>query len=84
MSTTFGNNLERPCVDCGGHPLRAVHDRNSAAFTHYYVPPAEHEQPAPDSGLICKSHGLAVLVTHVNDGEPCSDYLNTVTKESRL
>lgn len=28
-------------------------------------------------GEICKSHGLAVLVTHVNDGEPCSDYLHT-------
>lgn len=27
-------------------------------------------------GTICKSHGLAVLVTHVNDGEPCSDYLS--------
>lgn len=27
-------------------------------------------------GTICKSHGLAVLVTHVNDGEPCSDYLH--------
>lgn len=24
---------------------------------------------------ICTSHGLAILVTHVNDGEPCSDYL---------
>ena len=26
-------------------------------------------------GTICKTHGLAVLVTHVNDGEPCSDWL---------
>jgi hypothetical protein len=24
---------------------------------------------------ICPSHGLAILITHVNDGEPCSDYL---------
>ena len=32
---------------------------------------------------ICTSHGLAVLVTHVNDGEPCSDYLsgNSVPSE---
>lgn len=49
MSTTFGNSLERPCVDCGGHPLRAVHDRNGAGFTHYYVAPVEHEQPASES-----------------------------------
>jgi hypothetical protein len=27
-------------------------------------------------GAICRSHGLAILVTHVNDGEPCSDYLH--------
>lgn len=27
-------------------------------------------------GTICRSHGLAVLITHVNDGEPCSDYLS--------
>src|SRR5687768_8334264 len=26
---------------------------------------------AVPQGDICKSHGLAVLVTHVNDGEPC-------------
>ncbi len=26
-------------------------------------------------GGVCKSHGLAVLTTHVNDGEPCTDYL---------
>ena len=25
---------------------------------------------------ICPSHGLAVLVTHVNDGEPCDDFLS--------
>ncbi len=28
-------------------------------------------------GDICPTHGLAVLVTHVNDGEPCSDYAGT-------
>jgi hypothetical protein len=29
------------------------------------------------NSAICKSHGLAVLMTHVNDGEPCSDYLSS-------
>jgi hypothetical protein len=27
------------------------------------------------TGQVCASHGKAVLVTHVDDGEPCSDYL---------
>lgn len=26
-------------------------------------------------GKICPSHGRAVLVTHIDDGEPCTDYL---------
>ena len=26
-------------------------------------------------GIVCKTHGLAVLTTHVNDGEPCTDFL---------
>lgn len=36
-------------------------------------------------GQICKSHGQAVLVTHVSDGKACEDYLNasvdSTTKE---
>lgn len=38
-------------------------------------PPPEQPALEGDDGLICKSHGLAVLMTHVNDGEPCVDYL---------
>lgn len=33
-------------------------------------------QQLRDGGAVCKSHGLAVLVVHVDDGNPCSDYLH--------
>lgn len=32
-------------------------------------------------GQICKSHGQAVLVTHITDGKPCEDYLNAGKQE---
>lgn len=41
-----------------------------------HQPAARGGGDAATGGAICKSHGLAVLVTHVNDGEPCSDYLS--------
>jgi hypothetical protein len=34
-------------------------------------------------GVICKSHGLAVLTTHVNDGEPCTDFLLAERKKTQ-
>lgn len=30
---------------------------------------------APPTGQICPTHGKAVLMTHVDDSEPCSDFL---------
>lgn len=64
-----------------------LHDPESHLYNHPFqlTLPAEYEQPASNSGgAICKSHGLAVLMTHVNDGEPCSDYLTPVEKEREL
>jgi hypothetical protein len=40
--------------------------------------PTEKEkggEPSPLGGAVCRSHGHGVLVTHIDDGDPCSDYL---------
>ena len=50
----------------------AIDERNQVVDTvcTYVI---DVETPIPTS--ICKTHGLAILVTHVNNGEPCTDFL---------
>lgn len=42
---------------------------------------AQQPEARSPSGDVCKTHGLAVLVTHVNDGQPCEDYLGRPTPQ---
>lgn len=63
---------EQPAREADDHELR----KQALIATAEFIADDRRWQELRDGGAICKSHELAVLVTHINDGEPCSDYLH--------
>lgn len=63
---------EQPAREADDQELR----KQALIATAEFIADDRRWQELRDGGAICKSHELAVLVTHINDGEPCSDYLH--------